>query len=204
MKKKVLLAIDLEAPASWAASYAVQLAARLELSLLLMAVGSGILQPTLYAGAKEYTDPRTAAVTFSLVYAIMNFGIVAENLVSPFIRTDTTFLHLGNFTLNGLGKGMSGVFWFCAGFTAAFLLFPRPILSLFTQDATLIAKAAPLLMPNTATATALRVMFLRRLRPASIPPEPRRARCGGPCGGSLPAQPQSSCGSEDQCVWEFR
>ncbi len=38
MKKKVLLAIDLEAPASWAASYAVQLAARLELSLMLMAI----------------------------------------------------------------------------------------------------------------------------------------------------------------------
>ncbi len=40
MKKKVLLAIDLEAPASWAASYAVQLAARLELSLLLMAIAA--------------------------------------------------------------------------------------------------------------------------------------------------------------------
>ena len=38
MKKRVLLAIDLEAPASWAASYAVQLAARLELSLILMAI----------------------------------------------------------------------------------------------------------------------------------------------------------------------
>lgn len=38
MKKRVLLAIDLEAPASWAASYAVQLAARLELSLVLMGI----------------------------------------------------------------------------------------------------------------------------------------------------------------------
>lgn len=38
MKKRVLLAIDLEAPAFWAASYAVQLAARLELSLILMAI----------------------------------------------------------------------------------------------------------------------------------------------------------------------
>jgi proton-dependent oligopeptide transporter, POT family len=86
-----------------------------------MAVGSGILQPTLYAGAKEYTDPRTAAVTFSLVYAIMNFGIVAENLVSPYIRTNTTFLHLGSLTINGLGKDITGVFWFCAGFTALML-----------------------------------------------------------------------------------
>lgn len=38
MKKKVLLALDLETPAPWAASYALQLAARLELSLVLMAI----------------------------------------------------------------------------------------------------------------------------------------------------------------------
>jgi hypothetical protein len=38
MKKLVLLAIDMEAPARWAASYAVQLAARLGLSLEVMAV----------------------------------------------------------------------------------------------------------------------------------------------------------------------
>lgn len=44
MKKRVLLAIDLEAPDSWAASYAVQLAARLGLSLILMAI---LAPPTL-------------------------------------------------------------------------------------------------------------------------------------------------------------
>jgi hypothetical protein len=38
MKKLVLLAIDMETPALWAASYAVQLAARLGLSLAVMAV----------------------------------------------------------------------------------------------------------------------------------------------------------------------
>jgi proton-dependent oligopeptide transporter, POT family len=92
------------------------------LALLLMAFGSGILQPTLYSGAKEYTDPRTAAVTFSLVYAIMNFGIAAEGLISPYIRTDTVFLHIGGFTLKGLGTGISGVFWFCAAFTALMLI----------------------------------------------------------------------------------
>jgi len=38
MKKRVLLAIDMETPGRWAASYAVQLAARLGLSLAVMAV----------------------------------------------------------------------------------------------------------------------------------------------------------------------
>jgi dipeptide/tripeptide permease len=100
------------------------------LSLLLMGVGSGIIQPTLYAGGKEYTDPRTAAVTFSLIYAIMNLGIVAENFVSPFIRTDTPFIHVGPLQINGLGKGISGVFWFCIAVTGVVLILK---LMLFTR-----------------------------------------------------------------------
>ncbi|MDP8205959.1 MAG: MFS transporter [Candidatus Electryonea clarkiae] len=54
--------------------------------LIIMALATGILQPTLYAGVKEYTDPRTATIGYSLLYAIMNLGIVAEAFVSPFIR----------------------------------------------------------------------------------------------------------------------
>jgi dipeptide/tripeptide permease len=92
------------------------------LSLLLMGLGSGIMQPTLYAGGKEYTDPRTAAVTFSLIYAVMNLGIVAENFLSPFIRTDAPFINVGPLHVNGLGKGISGVFWFCTGVTVVVLL----------------------------------------------------------------------------------
>jgi hypothetical protein len=48
MKKRVLLAIDLDQPATWAASYAVQLAGRLELGLVLAAVF-----PPLPAGARD-------------------------------------------------------------------------------------------------------------------------------------------------------
>lgn len=92
------------------------------ISLLLMGLGSGIMQPTLYAGGKEYTDPRTAAVTYSLIYAIMNLGIVAENFLSPFIRTSTPFIHVGGVNINGLGKGISGVFWFCSGVTLLVLI----------------------------------------------------------------------------------
>ncbi len=102
------------------------------LALALMALGSGIMQPALYAGAKEYTDPRTATVTYSLIYAIMNLGIVAENFVSPFIRTDEVFLHLGGWKLNGLGFGISGTLRFCLYITALvivlhLLLFRRKV-----------------------------------------------------------------------------
>jgi putative MATE family efflux protein len=40
---------------------------------------------------------------------------------------------------------------FCAGFTAAFILFPRLILSIFTPDAALIESAAPLLVITAVT-----------------------------------------------------
>jgi MFS family permease len=55
-------------------------------ALLIMALGTGVLQPALYAGVKEYSDPRTATIGYSLLYSIMNLGIVAEAGLSPLIR----------------------------------------------------------------------------------------------------------------------
>jgi len=75
--------------------------------LIIMAIGEGIIQPALYAGVKEYTDPRTATIGYSLLYSIMNLGIVAENFVSPFVR--------GRF-------GIDGVFWLCIYITGLMLI----------------------------------------------------------------------------------
>jgi POT family proton-dependent oligopeptide transporter len=72
------------------------------IGLLLMGIAEGVIQPALYAGVKEFTDPRTATVGYSLLYAIMNLGIAAEAFVSPFIRQRT---------------GISGVFWAMIFFT---------------------------------------------------------------------------------------
>ena len=77
------------------------------MSLLLMAVATGVMQPALYAGVKEFTDPRTATIGYSLLYAIMNLGIVAETFVSPFIREQS---------------GIVGVFWVLIGINAVYLL----------------------------------------------------------------------------------
>jgi len=95
-------------------------------ALIIMALGSGILQPALYAGAKEYTNPKVSAIAFSFIYAIMNLGIVCENFISPFIRTDEKFI--GN--LHGLGWGIMGVFLTCTAITGL-LLFLH--LTLFTK-----------------------------------------------------------------------
>ncbi|GMU54844.1 MAG: hypothetical protein AMXMBFR33_39900 [Candidatus Xenobia bacterium] len=91
-------------------------------ALVLMAVGSGVIQPALYAGVKEYTDARTATIGYSLLYSIMNLGIVAENFFSPFVRTSDVFLKFGDTAVHGLGLGIAGVFWFCTALTGLVLL----------------------------------------------------------------------------------
>lgn len=90
--------------------------------LFLMAAGTGVLQPALYAGIKEFTDPRTATIGFSILYSVMNLGIVAETFFSPFIRTDGVFLNLGFAEIIGLGWGIDGVYWMVVFVTAIMLL----------------------------------------------------------------------------------
>lgn len=91
-------------------------------ALVLMAVGSGVIQPALYAGVKEFTDPRTATMGYGLLYSIMNLGIVAENFLSPYLRSDEVFLSVGSREIHGLGLGIQGVFAVCTGITVLLLL----------------------------------------------------------------------------------
>ncbi|MFH1735573.1 MAG: MFS transporter [bacterium] len=90
--------------------------------LMLMALGTGVMQPALYAGIKEYTDPRTATIGYGLLYSIMNLGIVAESFISPLIRSDATFLNLGFMEIVGLGWGINGVYWTAVAITGLMLL----------------------------------------------------------------------------------
>ncbi|MGB2579649.1 dipeptide/tripeptide permease [Elusimicrobium simillimum] len=96
------------------------------IAIFIMALGSGILQPALYAGAKEYANPKVSAIAFSLIYAIMNLGIVCEHFISPFIRTNAPFI--GN--VQGLGWGIMGVYLVCTSITGLVLL---AHMSLFTK-----------------------------------------------------------------------
>lgn len=91
-------------------------------ALILMALGYGLFEPSVYSGVKEYTDPRTAAIGFGLIYSIMNLGIVAENFLSPYVRTEALFFRLGDWEVHGLGWGIEGVYWVCAAITLIMLL----------------------------------------------------------------------------------
>jgi len=92
------------------------------IGLLVMSFGEGVIQPALYAGVKEYTDERTATVSYSLLYAIMNLGIMMESFASPYLRTPAKFVSVGGRDVMGLGWGISGVFWFCIAITGLMLL----------------------------------------------------------------------------------
>lgn len=108
--------------------------------LVLMAAGTGVMQPALYAGVKEYTDERTATIGYSLLYAIMNLGIVAENFVSPWVRTDEVFVDRFGVKIVGLGWGIDGVFWMCVWMTALMLLVH---MMLFTRHVEEVECVAP-------------------------------------------------------------
>ena len=56
------------------------------LSLTVMATGTGIFQPCVYAAVKEYTRGEQATAGYSWLYAIMNFGSVLWFLMSPGVR----------------------------------------------------------------------------------------------------------------------
>lgn len=90
-------------------------------SLIIMAIGEGILQPALYAGVKEYTDSRTATLGYAFLYSIMNLGIVAGEMISPIARKWWAGRG-GVATTEDPTAGISGAFWFFIGITVVMLL----------------------------------------------------------------------------------
>jgi hypothetical protein len=84
---------------------------------LLMAVGLfmmvsayGLYQPAAYAGVKRYTTPKTAAMGYAVLYALMNLGAFLFGWMSPPIRRASE----SAFPPNGLG----GVLWAVTVITA--------------------------------------------------------------------------------------
>ncbi|TPV95747.1 MAG: MFS transporter [Myxococcales bacterium FL481] len=55
-------------------------------ALFVMAAANGVLQPALYAGVKEYTDPKTASMGYAVLYAAMNLGMAGELLIAGNVR----------------------------------------------------------------------------------------------------------------------
>jgi MFS family permease len=93
-------------------------------ALVIAAAGNGFMQPACYAGVRKFTDEKTAAMGYGLLYAGMNLGIVFIGLISPRIRTG---IHMGGIDWDGWG--IEGVFWFCIAVNVLMLL---AVIFLFT------------------------------------------------------------------------
>ena len=74
--------------------------------ILMVLVGYGMYQPAAYAGVRQFTTPKTAAMGFAMLYALMNLGGWLPSFA--FLLRDEDFL----------GLGITGVFWVYTGATA--------------------------------------------------------------------------------------
>ena len=66
------------------------------LGILGIIFGYGIYQPACYAGVKQLTNEKTAAMGYAMLYALMNLGGFLPGIISPPIRR---------------AFGIPGVFW---------------------------------------------------------------------------------------------
>ena len=74
--------------------------------ILLVVIGYGMYQPAAYAGVRKFTSPKTAAMGYAMLYALMNLGGWLPSWFSP-IRERV---------------GISGAFWVYTGITLIALL----------------------------------------------------------------------------------
>lgn len=88
--------------------------------LFLMVIAYGLYQPAAYAGVKRYTNPKTAAMGYAVVYALMNLGAFFSGFVSPITRHGFEKIFPPN--------GLTAVFWvyslltFCAFMVTVLIL----------------------------------------------------------------------------------
>ena len=74
-------------------------------ALLVVAIGYGVYQPACYAAVRQFTDRRTAAMGYAMIYGLMNLGGFFIGLISPYIRKESQSIISPN--------GITAVFWAC-------------------------------------------------------------------------------------------
>lgn len=57
--------------------------------LILVVIGYGMFQPASYAGVKQFTDEKTKAIGYAMLYGLMNLGSFFSGIVSPPVRQAT-------------------------------------------------------------------------------------------------------------------
>ena len=93
----------------WGGSHIVAM-----LGIMGIVLGYGIYQPAAYAGVKQLTTPKTAAMGYAMLYALMNLGGFLPGLISPPVRK---------------AAGIPGVFWVYVVLTVAGILVVAIVMS---------------------------------------------------------------------------
>lgn len=90
---RILLTVspDIGVPGLWDSAHVFAM-----LGILGIILGYGIYQPACYAGVKQLTNEKTAAMGYAMLYALMNLGGFLPGIISPPIRR---------------AFGIPGVFW---------------------------------------------------------------------------------------------
>jgi MFS family permease len=99
----------------------------LAFGLFIVVVGYGMYQPSSYAGVKKFTNKRTGAVAYAVIYALMNFGAFVSGMLSPPIRQSL---------------GIGAVFWVYTFITFLAVMSVVLILTRKTEEETALAMKA--------------------------------------------------------------
>ncbi len=78
-------------PGYWGSAHIISL-----FGLVGIILGYGIYMPAAYAAVKKFTTPKTSAMGYAMLYALMNLGGFLPGLISPPVRKSF---------------GITGVFW---------------------------------------------------------------------------------------------
>ncbi|MGD8780984.1 MAG: MFS transporter [Ignavibacteria bacterium] len=108
---RILLTIspNIGVPGLWGSAHIIAM-----LGIMGVVLGYGIYQPAAYAGVKQLTTPKTAAMGYAMLYALMNLGGFLPGLISPPVRR---------------AAGITGVFWVYVVLTVAGIIVVAFIMS---------------------------------------------------------------------------
>lgn len=123
---------------TWSALHFLSLA-----GILLVILGYGMYQPAAYAGVRQFTTPKTAAMGFAMLYALMNFGGWLNSFFAPIRKS----------------VGIAGAYWIYVALTVVSFIATALILTRRTvAEATAAARAGGTGGPAPAAEPAASLM----------------------------------------------
>ena len=92
--------------------------------ILGIILGYGIYQPACYAAVKQFTNEKTSAMGYAMLYAIMNLGGFLPGIIGPPVRK----------AFDDNGQGILAVFWVYIALTVLGIIVVAVILSKKTVE----------------------------------------------------------------------